>query len=674
MPLFPFRLRVGELSLELPARDEEIVGAPLRNLPPLVVTKKIRFGTVGMGMDLPRMIWSEETQVFSSQDVDVVPSLSRRPRKQEVRRWDQLPNSFLHKNAVDVLLLDTTADDPRISTLSMIESTPAHLRPKALVISGPRKWILNLDSHSWRKERRKRLEKLGYTGLEWFISAEQHGSALRQERLMEVFVKSGEGRALPDPPSPQGLPARPMRNLLLPLHQIPRNSRASPKTIQLSLTPAPDTPTLHVVGSVWDHPLYSSEGVMPDCVGAWISDADSGVHRLQTEELAKGKGLPSEWRTKDTSIPVVAVKEATCLHIWTVVCDALGPWLKAPQTGTPQVSNETPRPRSDPPPPKTYAPPNPKDLPAAPWDYTLPDLSEGGAWHQARLTRLREVIKGRPDEDQLWEEGLEALKIHRGNYSEAGPKYLQILWWEFPEPHREAMRVGSSMRFLIDPGEELVPNPPLTPEQIEVVCTFVDELQELGVLRPATRPLKRVCPIFVVPKPGQPGQWRCIADMKRGGQNGCCGLDPIYLPSSRDILPHLYHGGWSAIADASKHFHNFSTLPEERHLIGIIHPGTGEHLWYVGLPMGSVNSPSIACRAGEGCLDMLRDEIEIFRAALYVENTWRRAMNLHTYSADIGHGFVGLRLNGSLVALVFGFVDDFMIHAATAKRYPSSLT
>jgi hypothetical protein len=192
-------------------------------------------------------------------------------------------------------------------------------------------------------------------------------------------------------------------------------------------------------------------------------------------------------------------------------------------------------------------------------------------------------------------------------------------------------------------------------------------LQELGVLRPATRPLKRVCPIFVVPKPGQPGQWRCIADMKRGGQNGCCGLDPIYLPSSRDILPHLYQGGWTAIADASKHFHNFSTLPEERHLIGIIHPGTGEHLWYVGLPMGSVNSPSIACRAGEGCLDMLRDEIEIFRAALYQENTWRRAMNLHTYSADIGHGYVGLRINGSLVALVFGFVDDFMIHAQTAE-------
>jgi hypothetical protein len=234
--------------------------------------------------------------------------------------------------------------------------------------------------------------------------------------------------------------------------------------------------------------------------------------------------------------------------------------------------------------------------------------------------------------------------------------------------------VGSSMRFLIDPGEELVPNPPLTPEQLEVVCLFVDELQALGVIRPATRPLRRVCPLFVVPKPGQPGQWRCIADMKRGGQNGCCGLDPIFLPSSRDILPSLYDGGWSAIADASKYFHNFITLPEERHLIGIIHPRTHEHLWYVGLPMGSVNSPSIACRTGEGIMDMLRQEEEIFRAASYHENTWRQALAKGTYAAGHGHGYVGLREGGTPVALLFGFVDDFKIHAPTAADCCEALT
>jgi hypothetical protein len=162
--------------------------------------------------------------------------------------------------------------------------------------------------------------------------------------------------------------------------------------------------------------------------------------------------------------------------------------------------------------------------------------------------------------------------------------------------------------------------------------------------------------------------------MKRSGQNGCCGLDPIFLPSSKDVLPRLYSGGWSAVVDASKHFHNFSTLPEERDLIGIVHPGTGEHLWYVGLPMGAVNSPSIACSKGEGILDMLCAEEEIFRAATLQENTWRTALEDNSYKPKLGHGYVGLRENGSPVALIFGFVDDFLIHAQTAADCCATLT
>jgi len=37
------------------------------------------------------------------------------------------------------------------------------------------------------------------------------------------------------------------------------------------------------------------------------------------------------------------------------------------------------------------------------------------------------------------------------------------------------------------------------------------------------------------------------------------------------------------------------------------------------------------------------------------------------YDASIGHGYVFKRRNGRLVALVFGFVDDFKIHASTRK-------
>lgn len=88
---------------------------------------------------------------------------------------------------------------------------------------------------------------------------------------------------------------------------------------------------------------------------------------------------------------------------------------------------------------------------------------------------------------------------------------------------------------------------------------FVDELKSLGVLVPATEELRANCPLFCVDKPFQPGQKRCIADMKYGGQNWCMGKDPVYLVQSGDILPHLYPGGYLAIADFSKHFHNFPT-------------------------------------------------------------------------------------------------------------------
>jgi hypothetical protein len=37
---------------------------------------------------------------------------------------------------------------------------------------------------------------------------------------------------------------------------------------------------------------------MPDAIGSWIADGTKGVRRLQTMEVAKGKGLPSEWLAK----------------------------------------------------------------------------------------------------------------------------------------------------------------------------------------------------------------------------------------------------------------------------------------------------------------------------------------------------------------------------------------
>jgi hypothetical protein len=176
------------------------------------------------------------------------------------------------------------------------------------------------------------------------------------------------------------------------------------------------------------------------------------------------------------------------------------------------------------------------------------------------------------------------------------------------------------MNFLVWPSGELELNSEMDDVQLEVAAQFVDELILLGVLVEATEELRATGPLFLVPKLGQTGEWCCISDMKRGGQNACMGKDPTYLLRAVDILPRLYKGGYLAVADASKHFYNFPTQETEHPYLGCIHPVTQKHLWYTELPMGSSNSPAIVCHLGNSGLRLLRSELELFKGTP-VENS-----------------------------------------------------
>jgi hypothetical protein len=85
-----------------------------------------------------------------------------------------------------------------------------------------------------------------------------------------------------------------------------------------------------------------------------------------------------------------------------------------------------------------------------------------------------------------------------------------------------------------------------------------------------------VCPLFLVAKPGQPDQWRCIAEKNKGHQNQPCAADPVHMTCPEDILPRVYPGGLSPVIDASKIFHMFLNVDEDRKFMGIIRPDTGE--------------------------------------------------------------------------------------------------
>ena len=109
-------------------------------------------------------------------------------------------------------------------------------------------------------------------------------------------------------------------------------------------------------------------------------------------------------------------------------------------------------------------------------------------------------------------------------------------------------------------------------------------------------------PLFVVEKPGRPGQWRVIADMKQGGQNACIDSNPVLLSRANHILEEIYTGGYSAVVDMSKYFYNIQINPDDHPFLGLLHPITGALYTYFGLPMRSSSSPAFASRVGNSFL------------------------------------------------------------------------
>ena len=83
-----------------------------------------------------------------------------------------------------------------------------------------------------------------------------------------------------------------------------------------------------------------------------------------------------------------------------------------------------------------------------------------------------------------WTGSLAALARHRSNYDELGPDLhsLQILWWEFPLEHWDALHEGSQMNFLSPSKSGIHPNMLMNEEQLRIVGQFIDELLDIGVL------------------------------------------------------------------------------------------------------------------------------------------------------------------------------------------------
>jgi hypothetical protein len=215
----------------------------------------------------------------------------------------------------------------------------------------------------------------------------------------------------------------------------------------------------------------------------------------------------------------------------------------------------------------------PKD--AELFEWVPPDLVPTGPWYKRVLLLLIFTCLLYPVPGPLLEEDILHLQAHRSNYNRSNPdpQHLQLLWWMFPPERWDALREGSSINFLHQPRCGITPDFPIDGDQIMIAEAFLDEIVSLGTLIPV-KPGEMIAngPLFCLPRSGQPGQWRILSDMKRGGQNAAIGPDPTVFPRSADILNQMYTNGWSAVIDASKFFYQFKTHPKYGNYLGCIHP------------------------------------------------------------------------------------------------------
>ena len=408
-----------------------------------------------------------------------------------------------------------------------------------------------------------RWQEAGYTTKCRVIRSTDVGGAIDQSRLLVVRTRIADGWTWDWAPlSEEGVPERPMGNLLIPPGLVRKQ--------------------LYVPDQGQQVPRAQADP-MPCGVGRHIR-TEKGVRRLTAEEVARGLGMPKE---EAEGAPLKQIEYSTSTFLWEYALESLRTkerehdysemeseraTVEEGERGMPQGESEESHQESH-----------------QEFEWRPPNMEPGSQWYQERVESLRRAASCYPHPEAIIREGLEMLATHRSNYNEMGPdpKRLQLLWWEFPQEHWEDIRVGGSMNFLHDPIPCIHPNAEMDEEQLEVAANFVDELISLGVLRPLPEGEEVVCtaPLFCVPKEGQPGEWRVIADMLRGGQNECVGSDPVFLPRVTHILDSLYEGGYSAVADASKFFWNFPTVPSERKYLGTLHPRDGRLLAYYGLPM-----------------------------------------------------------------------------------------
>jgi hypothetical protein len=603
-----------------------------------------------------RYAWSGLTHNFSvRRQNEIVPFVDLLPtsRPKVFIGHGRYRKDLLKKCPVDLLVVERGTFHKPPSTLerspweTLVINTTLPNRPKVVVeIWAPPAQLWNRGPMS--KACVSRWVTHDYVTHCRLIKATSVGGAIQQDRLLIARVlKAYDGYWRWDTKDRAPEVIRPMGNLLTPPGLV--NSR------HYLQHPTPDQ---------LPHALRDA---MPSRLGSLVC-TERGVRRLEPAETARGLGIPKADSDKATS---ALLQRTTSVFHWEYLSASIAgfnsPRLVVPETWSAAHNDTCPIPHSRDSLQENHVPD---------FQWGPPDLSENGSWWTTRISNLQSAATSYPGPELIVEDGLRLLTIHRNNYNAAGPdpKWLQLLWWEFPEEHWEDLRVGARQNFLQTPDPRIQPNAPMDANMTQAAADFVDELLSLGVLRDIEegQSILSNAPLFVVPKEGQEGQWRVIADMLRGGQNECVGQDPVFMPRVSHILDQMYTNGYSAVVDLSKFFYNFPTHADDRPYLGLLHPVSGKLYCYYGLPMGAGNSPALACRFGLAFVRMLEEKFEEFQGQSKANCYWT-GFSPAGFDPTLGYGYVLTGRDGGSVH-IWVWVDDFLIHGPTYAKTARALT
>jgi hypothetical protein len=160
--------------------------------------------------------------------------------------------------------------------------------------------------------------------------------------------------------------------------------------------------------------------------------------------------------------------------------------------------------------------------------------------------------------------------------------------------------------------------------------------------------------------------------MKKGHQNKSCAAEPVHMTCPEYILPRMYPGGFSSVIDASKFFHMFLTVDEERQFMGIIHPYTGDLYWYTRLPMRSSNSPAVSGRFGAAFLRLIFQEVKEMQGEVVI-NDWKVTLEGDKFDPKLGVGRVLIGSDGLPACSIWIHVDDIFLHGPTREKCTPAL-